>query len=576
MSKLNLKNSLSNKLIFKNTIDTTLDVLQFDSSVVIVMQPAQTDVIDVSLNKTIKWKMWLDTDTFPSIRNVVFNFWNSNNSLDSFIVSLRLSIIEIATFGSGDSFSYDISGLDNEILNFEVNKIEENIDTVKLNGQTLTSAGDVSLTLSQIDSIGGYGGISIATARNLSIWDLEIYDGETLLNNIKGYPNPDTSIAWKDLITDTEANLIIAENHTPELKEIITSYDYKSKLLLKEPVLPNFTITLDQVNAEYVEVAFDNALSQDGSIWTFSPNTQPHATIDSSGVEGTFNTIQFKEVDGVSYSLSNNDTELTITSINSNQDASIILGDSIYYSYHLIGELDPNVTTVSDASFNQFLQDTSLRASVSSGWPPVNTHEIGKLGDTEWIMEASIGSRGGTGEWILNCELVGTPTNPYVTPFDIDQLQPTELISSNVNLSLNAYHAEPLIYGYSLISNSYVRTKFNFDYFLHKITVNHSQPMYISNSYIFGPDASSDSSTWIYVWDAASSAITSDGEGVETSFRLSDTINYILTGVDPSYYPNYYGEDGAYIDNQDDLTIKNFKGDIDWGDKIVTVDVSAL
>jgi len=243
------------------------DVLNFDNSTYV---PVYTDrSSDIEGSKKITFKLWLDASGGYAERTKVMGF--ATNNQDRLEVSMTGNQINVAPYGIAGS-QYPIGDWYNKVLNCEVNKTTNSIDSFYINGQEQTPGSPI--TFNSFNStwiIGGSG----ANLKNATVWDIKIYDTSTglpgtLTHYWKGYPNGDTSIAWKDLAGSfSPASIIGAEAGTREIQGIYSGdiSGLTRKLLLYGTYVeqPFFTFITDSSSP----TVFDPYVWSDGGsiIW---------------------------------------------------------------------------------------------------------------------------------------------------------------------------------------------------------------------------------------------------------------------------------------------------------------------
>ena len=174
---------------------TYYGLFNFDGNANILVRPVSTS--DVSGNRAIKWKMWLDQESGYTACKV-FCFWPSGTYSETCNIGLNNNEIIIQTKYLSTSLKYSLSGLSNNILNCEVKKSGETIDYFKVNDISLSSTGSGSF-------LGGNGDawyISFAGLYLATIWDIRVIDSDTqiLKDGFLGYPNGNTSNAWLNTV----------------------------------------------------------------------------------------------------------------------------------------------------------------------------------------------------------------------------------------------------------------------------------------------------------------------------------------------------------------------------------------
>jgi len=156
---------------------------------------------DVTGNKTLTSKFYLDSST----SRLTFGFMNALNDFlfVSYDIAANTGVNPMLTVNTKNSPPgvirpyYDISSYLGMIVEMEVVKTSSSVVSLKLNGNTLTKAGD------------GYfnnGGTSLKTISGLSgssVWDVTI-------NGIAawvGYPSGDQNLAWEDTIGSNDGTV---------------------------------------------------------------------------------------------------------------------------------------------------------------------------------------------------------------------------------------------------------------------------------------------------------------------------------------------------------------------------------
>ena len=197
-------------------VRTTSDlggVADFNNNFVTVISTGQGGSDDFRRGAIFKWKMWLDNDS--GYANDLFNLDSSTGNptghLKSWMIdsSLYISVVGIA-FNA-----YDISGLDNQILDCE---LTGGFGTYP---QELKINNEVQAGTNTIPSVTATGGIYIGTGSllvwgqnldsldNGTVWDIQT---ETSLgvptHAWAGYPAGDTLGAWVDTIGTLDATLV--------------------------------------------------------------------------------------------------------------------------------------------------------------------------------------------------------------------------------------------------------------------------------------------------------------------------------------------------------------------------------
>ena len=194
-----------------NSNTTYNGLLDFDGNDVVRPgggSPTSPYVPDVTGNRTIEFKMWLDTSIWKnhsSFGSGIVN-WTQQNASDYFVASFYDSTMRVYTNESGSgsaSINLDES-LMNRILQFEIVKSRDailggKVDSIKINGitQSLTSITGIIMGI-HASEIGEFS----TNLYDAALWDIKINSDSELMHYWKGYPAGDQNSAWLDLAGD--------------------------------------------------------------------------------------------------------------------------------------------------------------------------------------------------------------------------------------------------------------------------------------------------------------------------------------------------------------------------------------
>ena len=119
------------KLKITPSTSTISGLLDFDGSTWVELW---SEDVSINGNRTVSFKLWLDKDSGYGIEPV-FSFGDVDiDHLNVTLLGDDMRFMTSNTSGPGDAnMEIPITGLDNQILNFEVTKSTNNIDQVKLN-----------------------------------------------------------------------------------------------------------------------------------------------------------------------------------------------------------------------------------------------------------------------------------------------------------------------------------------------------------------------------------------------------------------------------------------------------------
>lgn len=195
------------------SVETYTGVADFNNNAVTIIATSNGGNDDFRRGSIFKWKMWLDNSS--GYTNDLFVLDTSTASAGQLIgwlfdSSLYLSIIGIAYN------MYDISGLDSQILDCELNGgFGSYPNELKINN--VVQSGTNTVPSDYSDHSGVYFGEAITTVfgvtlddlDNATLWDIQ---AETSLgvptHAWAGYPAGDTSAAWVDTVGDLDSVLV--------------------------------------------------------------------------------------------------------------------------------------------------------------------------------------------------------------------------------------------------------------------------------------------------------------------------------------------------------------------------------
>lgn len=236
---------IQNVLSIVPSVETYTGVADFNNNSITMIVTGQGGSDDFRRGSNLKWKMWLDNDS--GFSNDLFLLDNSSGNPTGhlkgwlFDSSLYLSIIGIAYN------MYDISGLDNQILDCELTGgFGSYPEELKINNEVQSGTNLVPSGYS--DHGGVYIGEAIITAfgvtldnlDNATIWDIQ---AETSLgvptHAWAGYPAGNTLGAWVDTVGEIDASII----STMGTRDIVgvnpgQGGETGSILLIDPPIIP--------------------------------------------------------------------------------------------------------------------------------------------------------------------------------------------------------------------------------------------------------------------------------------------------------------------------------------------------
>ena len=245
--------STPNNLLIDTT--TTLEgLLDFDGSVGVYRSG---DIYpDVRGNKTLTWKMWLDSSVATTSDHIILLSDASVNQLefDGFIflydtvdpTNWLVSCSSISYLEGGTNMRLEIpTNIYNQELNCEIKKIEGNPLYFKINDVSLNIvSNNTSANASNQVKFGvtGGGGPTEEGLRNGTIWDIRVRDDDTLniVHHWKGYPVGNEDSGWVDQIGNADASVVAKPGFTANLRDVTYSGgdSIGSKLLIAPPAEP--------------------------------------------------------------------------------------------------------------------------------------------------------------------------------------------------------------------------------------------------------------------------------------------------------------------------------------------------
>lgn len=218
--KLKIIPEASNNLKIEESGGTiTYNVLDFDSSVYIDF--IWKDVSShINYDKKVTFKLWLDNSVYSTTNNNICQLLGEDTtSSDKLDIRLDGSLIDVyADSGIGVVNRYAIGeDYNNQVLDIEVNKSFNNIDSFKINGVTQTPLDTISFFVSLFNWQIGY------LLKNATVWDFKIYDTSSageLIHYWKGYPDGNTDAAWADQQGTADGSILIENEATPTTRNI--------------------------------------------------------------------------------------------------------------------------------------------------------------------------------------------------------------------------------------------------------------------------------------------------------------------------------------------------------------------
>lgn len=196
------------KLTFNNIFVSSkiLGLLNFDNvNDTVVMN----SVPDVQGNRTLTFKLFLKTDSFPAFgsHESVLSFQSVNS--DHLAMTLEDNFLGLQVANIGNSKKLDITGLDNKILDIFVKKGTSSIVIFTING----SGSPVTKTGIQINvgdkHIGSRSG-EVNFLGNALVWDFEFINDDTtsLISKWVGQPNGNQNSAWVDSVSGNNGTVL--------------------------------------------------------------------------------------------------------------------------------------------------------------------------------------------------------------------------------------------------------------------------------------------------------------------------------------------------------------------------------
>ena len=182
-------------------------VLDFDGSVYATGNGA----IDAEGNKTLRWKMWMDSSIHSNLE-CLFSF--STVSIDHFNIHFTNTgkfAVYTSNFVSGSisGFTSDTLSNDfyNKVIQCEVKKGTSEFIHFKIDDVSLTGGPGGTQGASGSLIIGSQGAGSFIT--NATIWDVEYIDDDLveIVHSWKGYPGGNTDGGWVDDVSNRDLEL---------------------------------------------------------------------------------------------------------------------------------------------------------------------------------------------------------------------------------------------------------------------------------------------------------------------------------------------------------------------------------
>lgn len=257
---------------------------------------------------------------------------------------------------------------------------------------------------------------------------------------------------------------------------------YKYKVASYELIYhaPDFTITLDKINADYTTITFDEYKSVTGNTWTFDGETTPVASItNDSSVTGI--TLQFTEPtqqDG-NTTLINNDTQLQFDNGSHNNTYDVRLTVENQYL------LDIDFDDTHSQGYNLYDYATGATISVYIQTGQFDWHyepPIGNISHNEWIISSGSSYNNTVGPNVT----MPPDLDPYTEYYQSTDIYTYDVIESSGDGYLSSFgdHNEPTLFNISQSGDTYFKMKT--DLLLYQFIIDNTDTEIIDYNYNTG------------------------------------------------------------------------------------------